>query len=162
MASDLKVTTSVSILGRKKDSADLTTPVQPVRINRPFALTNGTGDDQANEIFADTRTLAAASETLDLTSTLANFAGTTIVYTALKGVWIFNRSTTASEDLVISGNFGGVLGGTTPTITLKPGFGILLIGTLTGYTVTNTSADQLKIDAGAATFAYDIVLIGTV
>jgi len=162
MASDLIVATGVSILGRKKDTADLTNPVQPIRIAQPFALTNGTGDDQANEIFADTRTLTATSETLDLTSTLANFAGTTIVYTALKGVWIFNRSTTGGEDLIVSGNFGTILGGTTPTVTLKPGFGILLAGTLTGYTVTNTSADQLKIDAGAATISYDIVLIGTV
>lgn len=130
------------------------------------AINTGTGAGQANEMYDFIRTLASgATETLDLSGTsLQNAFGENIVFTGVKIVYVENLSTT--ETLTIgnatSNQWLAWLGGATNTETIPPG-GILLRTNLsaTGWAVTNSSADQLKIaNSGGASTSYRIILMG--
>lgn len=134
---------------------------------------HGTGDNQINQVWTDTRTLAAStSENLDLYGGLTSALNTTINFTKLKMVHIkANESNT--NDVLIGGNSAGisdmfVLGGTAAIedvqIVVPPGGFFVLTAPIDGFTVTNTTADMLKISnsAGGSSVEYTIKLYGVV
>lgn len=134
-----------------------------------YALGNGTGADQINQIFADTRTLAAsANEDLDLSGTaLQNALGQNIAFTKVRGLLV--RAAAANTNNVIVGGaatnqFATPFGAAAHTLTVRPGGCIFLMANdVTGYAVTAATADLLRIaNSGAGTtVTYDIVILGT-
>lgn len=128
------------------------------------ALDNGTGANQANQVFSDTRTLTTGSnETLDLNATLLNALGESVTFTKVKVLFIRNKGTT---DLTIGGattnGFISWVGGATQTV-LVPAGGVLLLSApgASGFTCTAGTADQLKIaNSAGASCDYDIIIIG--
>lgn len=132
-----------------------------------LALTEGTGANQADKIFADRRTLAAsATENLDLAGVLPDPFGATLTFVTVKAI-VVKASAANTNDLVIgaagSNPFTGPLGGTSPTISVRPGGMVVLAAPATGWTVTAGTGDILKVtNGGSGTgVTYDIIIIGT-
>ncbi len=134
------------------------------RFSRSQAWTNGSGSGQGNTVFHDTRTLASSTaETIDLTSTLSDDFGTTILFTKVKEIWIRNNNTTTAQVMTVSGNaMGAFLGTTTHTQEIGPTGEWGVSSPVDGMTITNTSQDQLTLTPGAYEVIYEIVIIGVV
>lgn len=154
-------TSSYAISGTFADgSLDHTIPTSRIGINLAQAYTSGTGANQANQWFADTRTLAGSAESLDLFGGLTDDFGTTINFTAIKELVIRSQSTTSSEVISVFGNwYTGNIG----TSAVVDPSGLLIISSpIDGHPVTNSSKDILTLDPNLDTITYDIFLIGTV
>jgi len=159
-----KAVSSYAISGTFADtSLDHTEPTARIGKKLSQTWTSGTGANQANQWFADRRTVTAASENLDMFGGLTDALGVTINFATIREIVILNRSTTTAEILTISGTaLTNILGGTSPTVKIGPGGKWVQGSPIDGFTITDTSADVLTIDPGAATITYDIFIIGTV
>ena len=162
----VKVDIDLSILAALEGTSDLGTPSFRTVVRESLKFDPGTAaTDEANVLFADTRTLTASStEDLDLTGTLTNPLGATVTQAEI--VAIFVKARASNTNSVILGNatangFLGPLGGATHTLTLKPGEFVLL-SSQTGWAVTAGTGDLLKVanSAGSTSVVYDIVVIG--
>lgn len=145
-------------------TADFDNATQDIIKSLARRLSVGTGADQANAAWADSRTLSAsASETLDLQS-LTNGLGQTVTFTKIK--WLLFVNTTTGSGAVVGGAAANVwaahVGDDTDTNTV-PAAGILLLADngSTGYAVDATNKN-LKIlnSSGAASLTYDLFIVG--
>ena len=138
-------------------------------VNSPTAYTSGSGANQVNAAYISrARSLAGTSENFLLYGTLVDAYGTTLNFTTVKLIYVKNLSTTTAQYLKLSGDFIdgdtsnlGPVGGTTPVIYIGPGGVFLWDSPTDGATVTNSSKETLTV-TNAATFTYDIVILGTV
>ena len=148
---------------------DLSDTTDDLDISWGTTVANGTGKDQCDLIFHDQRTLAATSEDFDLTGTeVQAFGGAplTVDFVKVKGLFIHNTSTTAGENLSIGGaagtQFVDWVGNANDEVVIGPdGIFALWNPSAAGYAVGAGATDLLKIDSGAATIVYDIVVVGT-
>src|SRR5579859_1675848 len=115
-------------------------------------LTNGTGANQADTIYATTTTIAAAGTlNLNLNSTpLTGFFAQNCVFARVKILYIELQNATAASTITIGAAathpFVSWLSGTTPAVVVRNGGFILLYAPdATAYTVTSASSDQLLI-----------------
>lgn len=124
-------------------------------------LDPGTGDGQIDLIWGRTVTLTATSATYDLTS-LTDAFGASVNFAHVKYLLIKNSSTTDSLTVgnATSNPFAGWLSSGTTTETVGPG-GILLKTDPKVGRATSGSSKNLKIDSGAATITFSILLAGT-
>lgn len=153
-----------------KAAVEITSPSETVIDGTSYLswdVTDGTGANQADMVFADQRTLGnGASEELDLYGGLTDSFGVTQNFARIKGFYIKAAST--NTDTITIGNaaangWPGFFGALTHTVVFLPGAGIFAISPdAIGWPVTNATADKLKIlnDAAGAAAIYDIVLIG--
>lgn len=145
---------------------DLGTATFLLSVLREFDLASGTGDSAFDMVWSDTRTLVATSETLDLSGSLTSALGVSITFVEIGFIYIYNKATAAASVLLVGNGaapaFAGFLSGATVKLTVGPSGWNAWYSPLdsAGLTVTNTTAQDLKIDAGAATITYDIVLVG--
>ena len=128
--------------------------------------TTGTTDNKQNRVFSDSRSLASTSETLDLYGGLTDAFGVAINFVEVRGIYIKNKSTTAANELRIGNGaapaYDGLFTASTH-IALVPASGVFFwFAPLDGggLVVTNTTAQDLKIDSPAATVTYDIIIWG--
>jgi hypothetical protein len=148
-------------------STGFSTPTDDVSITNTLTLTNGTGANQAQNIYAATRSLNASSnEDLDLAASLANGLGSTITFGAVKALYVKAASTNGSTLTVKCPASNGVTGWVVAAgdgVKLRPGGILLLVAPdATGYAVTAGTGDLINIvndDSGAAA-SYDIAIIG--
>lgn len=130
-------------------------------------LGTGTGADQADKLFMDTRSLAGTTaESLDLAASLVDGLGGTITFVKIKGIFI--RAGAANNgNLAIGGaganDFVNWVASATDIINVRPGGIFMLWATeATAYAVTAGTGDLLKINnTGAGAGTYDIALVGT-
>lgn len=158
----------ISIDAHLDAAIDLGTVAQALLYGPSFVFSDGTGANQIKQVFADTRTLSAsATEDLDLAGGLTNALGTAITFTKIRAIAIRAAATNTNNVLVggaASAQFATWVGDATDVVVVRPGGLFLLIAPdTTGYAVTATSADLLKIanSAGGTSVSYDIVLLGT-
>lgn len=160
---------SVSLTGTLTSALDLSTGSAPLTVRRAAQFASGTGAGQADLIFSDRRTLAAsASESLDLAGVLLDAFGATLTFVKIKGLYI--SAADANINTVVVGAAASTPWATllsaTGTVTLRPG-SFLGVGVgaadATGYAVTASTADLLKITNGGSgtSVSYDIAIIGT-
>lgn len=154
---------------------DLSSVTQAFNYLKNYNITNGTGLDQANMIWADTRTItASSSETLDLSGSLANAFGTTISFTSIKGL-IIVASASNVNNVLVGGNAAGALAGLfvltgdaaieDVQMVIPPGGMICLVNPgANGYAITNTTGDVLAVanSSSGSSVVYDIILLGEV
>ena len=162
--STLAATIHLLIDGSFTKSLDLTSPKEVIGISKSNAFANGTGSNQGNEFFSDSRQLIETSETIDLTSTLTNAFGETVTFIKVRAFILHVTTKTTGFSLILSGNFltnAGWITGTTPTQIVGPDGLYVVTNPVDGYTVTNTTQDQLTIDSGSNTVDYDLIIIGT-
>lgn len=133
-----------------------------------YALGNGTGADQINQIWTDNRTLAAsANEDLDLSGTaLQSAVGVNIAFTKVRGILV--RAAAANVNNVVVGGaasngFITPFGAAAHTVNVRPGGCLALIANdAAGYAVTAATADLLRIanSGGGSSVNYDILILG--
>ncbi len=161
---------SLAVSANQTNTLDLGSASATLAKSYVAQLADGTAAGQANRLFQDTRTLAAsANEDLDLAGTLVDALGATLTFARVKGLVI--AASAANTNNVIVGNattngFISWVGAATHTVTLRPGAVLaLMAGTadVTGYAVTATTADLLRVANSAAgtPVSYDIMIIGT-
>ena len=161
--STLAATLQFLIDGSFIKALDLTSPKESIAISKSQAFANGTGSNQGNEFFSDTRTVTASPETLDLTSGLTNAFGETVVFAKIKAIIVHNKSTASGAILIIKGNAitnAGWISGTTPHHAIPPNGWYIVTSPVDGFTIINTTQDQLTFEPGAATITYDLIIIG--
>lgn len=145
---------------------DLVTVSAPLQRSSVTTFTSGTGSGAANMIFTDDRSLSSgASENLDLAGGLTDPFGTTITFATVKAL-IVECAAANTVDITIgnaaSNGFTGPFGGATHTAACRPGGTVVFVAPQTGWTVTASTGDLLKVLAGAAAVTYKVTIIGTV
>lgn len=107
----------------------------------------------------------SSSTTLTLSALLDKFGGS-IAFTVVYGFLIQNMSTSSGKYVSLgaaaANPFVDWVGGTTPTVKIGPAGCIFLSSSIDGYTVTASSADQLKIanPSGAVSVVVKVTIIG--
>lgn len=138
------------------------------RLSYSETLANGSGSSQAQKVWHDERTLAAgATETLDLNAlTNSAFGGTvTVNFSTVKFLAIV--VTTASTGYLqiggaASNEWYAPFAAAGDKVKVGPDSLLVLSEKVSGWTVTNGSADSLKIDnPSAVSVTYRIVIVGT-
>ena len=163
MASSLSVKWTNSLKWEMTNALDLSTPNDYGTLDLKDDLANGTGTDQADEVWHDERTLAAASETLDLTSLAGGPWGSTKAFASIKAIFIKNTGTTTGEDLTVGGAAANawcaMFADSTDKAKVMPN-GVLAWWSPTDAETVDGTHKNLKIDAGAASITYKIVIVG--
>lgn len=129
-----------------------------------IGITSGTGNYQADLLYAASRTLvASATDNLDLSGVLTDALGSVLAMVKVVAIYVRPRDANTSDLTVGNGvnPFVGPFGAAAHTLTLTPGSPLMLTNLKTGWTVTPATGDILKIVNGAAAAAtYDIVILG--
>jgi hypothetical protein len=167
LAGAVRADVTAKLSGRYTSTGNLGTASFDLSQQILASFAPGTGMGQADLVFADRRTLAAsATENLDLAGALTDPLGAALTFGHVKAIYVVARA--ANTNSVVVGGaatnaFVGPLGGTTPTVTLPPGGGLLLVHPGAGWTVTAATGDLLKVlnSAAGASVQYDVVIIGT-
>lgn len=160
---------ALSLLANLTGSGDLATPLTTTSLTQEAVFAEGAGANQANRIWADTRTLSAsASEDLDLAgAALLDSYGVAVVFARLKGIFV-RAAAGNTNNVVVGGVAAGLSTWLAPqasgTLIVRPGAWVAHCDpSATGIAVTATTADLLHVaNSGAGTpVTYDIVLIGS-
>lgn len=129
-------------------------------------LADGTSANQASKVSALTRTVASgANDDVDLNGALQDIFGATLNLATVKGIIIRSdaaNTTNLTVSPAPSNGFTGPFGGTTPTITVRPGGFFGFAAPQTGFTVTAGTGDLLRVANGSGAAAtYTIEIVGT-
>lgn len=163
--SAVKITVSTGL----SSDIDLGSRGYSLNYNGSHTYSNGTGANQANMVWSDTRTLAASgTENLDLAGGLTNAFGTTITFTKIKEIIIVAASGN-TNNVLVGGHatlaFATWVSSPTDIIVIRPG-GYFALGATdaTAYAVTAATGDLLTIanSGGTTGVTYDIILVGVV
>lgn len=169
MATTYSGTINFNLKGFLTKTLDIGTATLSVDYNKRYTTSNGTGADQANMIWTDTRTLSAsAAEDLDLYGGLTNAFGDTMNFTAIKGIFIV--ASAGNTNNVLVGGDGtapavGWVGNGSDIIVVKPGGMFCLYDPSAGGNgITNTTADILQIanSSSGSSVDYDVLILGEV
>lgn len=169
MAETFTGTTKIVVDALLQGGFDVGTGRHLVDENYNTSFANGTAANQANQMWTDTRTIAAsANDDLDLAGVLTNAFGTTITFTSVKAI-IVKAASANTNDLIIGGSatnpFETFLGGTNPSVLIVPGGSFAIVNPeATGYAVTASTADILRFtNASSGTSVdYNVIIIGEV
>lgn len=133
-------------------------------------FTDGESANQAEFIWADRRTVTFATGTddIDLYGSLTDVFGVTLNTKVVKTLVVYNRSTTAGQDLLLGGassnQFDTIFDAVgTSVATVRAGGFVAFHAPRDGYAVTSSTADVLRVqhDGSVGDITYDILLIGT-
>lgn len=162
LTSEARIKLSASQTG----TADLGTPrFSPIH-EFIAAFASGTGANQADLYWSDTRTLAAsATEDLDLAGSLTDAFGATI--TMAEVVAIMVTAASGNTNNVVLGDATSpvaLFGGTNPTISVKPGGAFIIIAPNAAgqFTVGAGTTDDLKVanSSSGTGVTYTISVLG--
>jgi hypothetical protein len=163
----MALTANVGVVAQSEytKANDLSTTKDQVALAISLPFTEGTGDDQADRLFHDKRTLGdGASENLDLSGSLADVYGATLTFVKIKAMIIQNLSSARTLTIgnASSNAFINWVGGTTHMVNIPPGGVLALVAPKAGFAVTAGTGDILKVlnSAGGAC-DYHIWIIGT-
>jgi len=163
----MAVTTTVDLAVRVSETAtpDLGTATATLAWVLSGTLSDGTGTGAADRVWSDTRSLTSGnSDSLDLSGTLAGVYGN-VTFAKVKMIAIKSASSNTVEITVGNGTnpaYANIFAASNDAVVVQPGGCFIWYspGTTAG-TVTNSTADILKVLAGAATVSYDILIPGT-
>lgn len=145
---------------------DLGTATYPSDVLSRLTLTTGTGANQADLVFNDTRTvIASGTDALDLAGSLTGPLGGTLTIVKLKALMVraaagntnnvrLNRPASNGVPLFLAASDG---------IDILPGGLFLWAAPGAGVTVTAATGDLINIDnsSSGTSVTYDVVIIGT-
>ena len=130
-------------------------------------LADGVGLDQADLTWNDTRTATGAVDDIDLNGTETGIFSATVDFVKIKMIAIKNNSVVVGETLTVGAAAAFPLGGwvadaATDKVVIQPG-GIFLMWapSLAAYACGAGASDVLRVDPGANTISYDIIIVGT-
>ncbi len=156
---------SLKLIGNYTAASDLLTRQAPLEYTKRYTWPSGTGADQADLMFTDTRTLgASASEDLDLAASLADGLGNTLTYARIKLILITAASGNTNNLGFSRPAAAGVplFSAASDQIIIPPGGMLLWAAPGSAIAVTATSADLVTLTnlAGSTSVSYDVVIIG--
>ena len=163
----LNIALQNKIAGNFKSSLDVGVVEYPVNLNLTRQFTDGTGINQANQLFTDTRTLApSGTESLDFAGGVTDAFGNTVTFTSIKAIVISAASGNTNNVLVTesAANGIGLFSAAGDEFAIKPnGVFQYVDPTAAGLVVTAGTGDLLDITNSAAgtSVDYTIVVVGT-
>jgi hypothetical protein len=165
MTDSLRILARLLLTGKQVRTLDLENLSQELAQDWQVNFIPGTGVGAVDKQFDDERTLAdGVSENLDLSGSLLDAFGASLLFAKIKILAIKNKS--ATQTLSVGGaatlGFIGWVGDPTDVVKIGPGAMALLICDPAGVAVTAGTGDLLKIanSAGAACI-YDIFISGS-
>lgn len=170
MADSLTAELAVSLAWVFRDQLDLSTVADAAALSHERSLADGTGADQADKIWHATRTLAgSAHDDLDLTALTRTLFGSalSISLAKVKAILIINTSTVAGEMLRVGGAASAPFaspfnGASASVVEVGPDSALLLANNKDGWTVTDGSADLLRVaNPNGTSVTYKIAILGT-
>lgn len=168
MAATLTTDIKASLAWLFQDALDLTTIADASRLEFAASLSDGSGNDQANKLWHELRSVAVSSnDDLTLSSLPQTIFGSavTVALVKVKALLIINTAATAGEDLLVgaaaSHPWAAPFGGTGHQVRVPAGSCLLLVNTKTGWAVSAGSADVLRIaNAGTGAISYKLAVVG--
>lgn len=164
MTTTLTANIIADIVATYTNVADMGTVRYPAYLKTTVPFANGTGNLQANVMWADRRVLSAnASDTLAFAGgTLLDAFGGAVELDYVKAVYV-KSSDQNTVDIRVGSDFGLCVD-SADRMVVKPGGLILLVapGAL-GYAVSATTspdAQTITVIAGSAAVTYDIFVVG--
>lgn len=148
------------------NAGDISTAKDQLRKTLAIAFADGTGLNQANNIYHAQRLLTTgASEDLDLAGgSLLNPFGNALTFTKIKAIVIF-ALTTNTTILTLSRPTNGLpfFGAVGDALDLKPGGLFHFVDpSAAGVTVTAGTGDLIRVaNASGASASYQIIIVGT-
>lgn len=130
-----------------------------------LSLVPGTGAGKSDLMYGKALNIAASgSTTIDLSGSLTDFSGATILFADIQVVYLVADETNANNIVLggaASNQWQGPFDAVTDTVSVKPG-GILCLGDPAGWPVTGGTGDQLKIanSGSGSAVTGTLVLIG--
>lgn len=169
---DLQLTGQASMLNAL-DHSSVATSIQIASTSFPaqqLSLSFGTGDNQANMMWSDKRTLAnGADDDLDLAGGITDSFGSTITFTYVKNIIVAMDSVDGTNAVRIGpqgvtnawqGPWGGVAAGNYLTVLSRAW---IACDGYTGHAVTAGTGDILRIhNASGVSVDYHLWIIGIV
>ncbi len=163
----LKTTLRASIGYRLSGTPDLGSSIADFPGFNDRSIASGVGDNQADRVFSDRRTLAASgNEDIDLAGSLVDPLGGPAVFAKVKAIMVKAAAENTNNVVVgaaASNAFQGPFGAANDTIAIPPGGVLMLTAPKAGWAVTAGTGDLLRVaNSGAGTpVTYDIVIVGT-
>lgn len=163
----LTATLTAKLFAEQSSALDLGTVAFDLNEIKAVTLASGTGADQADQLWTDTRTIAASgTDDLDLAGSLTNALGATATFARVRGLYVAAAAGNTNNVLVggaASNQFINWVADATDKVVVRPG-GFLLLANrdATGYAVTASTGDLLRIaNSGSGTgVTYDIAILG--
>jgi hypothetical protein len=124
---------------------------------------NGTSSGQGDRVYSDVDSLAGTTRSINLTTITSKLDGTALAFLKITELWIYNKATTTAYNLLVGAGSNPIVslwGATGDIIKIPPGGHIHLTSPIDGFAVIATTGDILKIDSGANTVPYEIIIIG--
>lgn len=164
MGLSAKLTTSV--VATLTNALDLSTASDPLNYSLTHDISTGTGANQADMMWHDTRTLtASATENLDLAGSLTNAFGVTQTFARIKAVIVAAAAGNTNNVNVIREGTNGVplFLAAGDGIPVRPGGLFAWVAPdATAVAVTGGTGDLLTVtnSAGSTSVTYSIIVIG--
>lgn len=167
MANTLTATIKAAIgVNYKGDDISLGTQVGNLPFHSDLIIGSGTGADQSDLAYFNTRSISAASnEDLDLAGGLTSPIGETLTFVEVTAILI--RAASSNGGNIVFGpasanGFNGPFGDASDRTSLAAGEAYLITNKGTGWPVTAGTGDLLNVanDDGGAAGDYDIVILG--
>lgn len=166
MALSLSTDLTLRLAATLTNPLDLSTPTDALVDAIKLVMTSGTGANQADRIFHDTRTLSAsATEDLDLAGSLTGPLGSTVTFARIKLVLVTAAAANTNNVQLTRPASNGVplFLAASDGIAIRPGGGFLWWAPdSTGVAVTASTGDLLTFtnSAGSTGVDYSVVIIG--
>lgn len=152
---------------RNLGSASFGTNVLHIEEVAAVGFTNGSGANQAADLYAASRTVAlSANDDIDLSGVLLNNLGTTLAFTKIKAIRIRADSANPGDLLVGPAAANGFLApfnAAADRVRVAPGGVLELINpSAAGWAVTAGTADLLRVTngSGSGSATYKIEILG--
>lgn len=169
MAASRRSQLSMTLTGSTSDASSDGVTSYSMAINQTYDKTysEGTSTDQADRIY-DTNGTLAASGTLDidLSGSLADRIGNTVVFAKIKRIMVLNKTSTTGINLQVgagSNPFITIWIATGDGIKVGPSGVFVWDSPVDGFAVTAGTGDILRLTnlSGAVSCDYRIIIVGT-
>lgn len=134
----------------------------PLGIEYRVPYTSGSGDYKSNLYYAS-RMLTSGTN-IDLNGgSIADPLGNSITFTTIRGILVVNRSVTTGETCTLSGDFvtSVLMSGGAGSIVIKPGGIYYVEAPVDGYTVVQTTGDNIVFTFTNQTLGIDVFMWGS-
>lgn len=162
----LSTQVNTALVAQLTTALDLVTASAPLSYSKAYSLASGTGANQADKIWSDTRTIAASgTDSLDLAGSLTDALGAAFTPARIKGLLVAAASGNTNNVNVTRPASNGVplFLAAGDGIPVRPGGVFLWVAPdVTGVAVTGGTGDLIDIvnSAGGSTVTYDVVILG--
>jgi hypothetical protein len=158
----LPVTGNVQLKANASEAitSELATGTLAASLSFALSFANGTGANNINEWWTDTRTLAVSTPVTLTASALTDGLGRTVAFTKIRLLMIKNNGT---ADLIVGGATAPVpiFSDASDKIPVRPGGVFLIVAPgASGIGVTATTADGIKLDPGSTACPIEVLILG--